>query len=321
MDHRKALKAAAAAAAGAGAALLGATRWAYVTAFYSPKKVRTGAYDIFTGDQYAPYCDRTLALIKEMDEMPFERVEIASTVDGIKLFARYYHVADGAPVMIQCHGYRGQALRDFCGGNKLARESGLNTLVIDQRAHGESGGKTITFGVKEKCDVRDWAYYLSRRFGEGTDIFLAGISMGAATVLMASELDLPSQVRGVIADCPYSSQTEIIKKVCADRGYPPEASIKLVGLAAKLWGGFTLGGRTALDAVANTKLPVLLIHGDDDRFVPCEMSRALYENCAAERELHIFPGAAHGTSHMTDTPRYCAIVNGFINKHTRSVEK
>ena len=321
MKPVKTAKIAAAAAAGFGAALLGATRWAYGITFYSPKKGRKGAYDIFTGEQYAPYYEKTRELIQEMDAIPFERVEIASTVDGVRLFARYYHVRDGAPVMIQCHGYRGHALRDFCGGNKLARESGLNTLVIDQRAHGESEGKTITFGVKEKCDVRDWAYYVSRRFGEGTDIFLAGISMGAAAVLMASELDMPAQVRGVIADCPYSDQLEIIKKVGAERGFPPAATVRLVKLAAKIWGGFTLEGRTALDAVAHTNLPVLLIHGDDDRFVPCEMSRALDAACASEHELHVFPGAAHGMSYMVDTPRYCRIVNDFVKKHIRSVEK
>ncbi|MBP5155064.1 MAG: hypothetical protein J6252_00615, partial [Clostridia bacterium] len=134
MKPVKTAKIAAAAAAGFGAALLGATRWAYGITFYSPKTGRKGAYDIFTGEQYAPYYEKTRELIQEMDAIPFERVEIASTVDGVRLFARYYHVRDGAPVMIQCHGYRGHALRDFCGGNKLARESGLNTLVIDQRA-------------------------------------------------------------------------------------------------------------------------------------------------------------------------------------------
>ncbi|MBR5746777.1 MAG: alpha/beta hydrolase [Clostridia bacterium] len=316
----KALKISAAAAACGSAALLGAARWAYGITYYSPKKRRADPYDIFNEGQYAQYYQRTYDLVKEMDGIPYERVEILSTVDGVKLVARYYQVREGAPVMIQCHGYRGTALRDFCGGNKLARESGYNTLVIDQRAHGESEGKTITFGVKEKCDVRDWAYYVSRRFGSETDIILAGISMGAATVLMASELDLPEQVCAVIADCPYSDQVEIIKKVGAERGFPAEPAIMLNKLAAKVWGGFTLEGRTALDAVAHTKIPVLLLHGDDDRFVPCDMSRALDSACASEHELHVFPGAGHGLCYMSDTPRYCEIVNSFLKKHVRSMQ-
>mgnify|MGYP001117318828 CR=1 FL=1 len=158
---------------------------AYRKAFYSPEERKEDIYALPQGEQYENERQRMLSLIREMDEIPYEAVSI-SAQDGTKLAARYYHVRDGAPLQIQFHGYRGTALRDFCGGNKLARESGQNTLVVDPRAHGKSGGTTITFGIRERWDCLSWVEYVNQRFGSDTPIFLSGVSMGAATVLMAS---------------------------------------------------------------------------------------------------------------------------------------
>ena len=317
MSAKKGLIAAAGIAAGAAALSAAAARFTYEITFHSPQKGRKSPYDLPGTDQYVPLHESMIGLIKEMESIPFLPVEIFSSIDNTRLFARYYHVRDGAPLLIQCHGYRSNALRDFCGGNKLARENGYNTLVIDERAHGNSGGDVICFGVKEKLDIRDWAYYAAERLAFGADIFLCGVSMGAAAVLMASELELPENVRGVIADCPYCDQVEIIKKVCAEDGYPAEASMPFIKLGARLYGGFSIAGRNALQAVANTKLPILIIHGEDDRFVPVEMSRRLDSACASEHELHTFPGAGHALCYMIDPERYGEIVTAFIKKHSK----
>lgn len=197
------------------------TWYSYRTAFYSPEKCTEDDYAIPKGAQYEKERQRMLSLIRQMDEIPFKTVTI-SAQDGTKLAARYYHIRDGAPLQIQFHGYRGTALRDFCGGNKLARESGQNTLVVDQRAHGKSGGTTITFGIRERLDCLCWVEYASQRFGSDTPVFLSGVSMGAATVLTASEWELPANAVGIIADCPYSSPEAIIRKVCQqDMHLPP----------------------------------------------------------------------------------------------------
>ena len=105
--------------------------YSYRTAFYSPEKRMEDHYAIPEGEQYEKERQRMLSLIREMDEIPFKTVTI-SAQDGTKLAARYYHVRDGAPLQIQFHGYRGTALRDFCGGNKLARESGQNSPALDE---------------------------------------------------------------------------------------------------------------------------------------------------------------------------------------------
>lgn len=286
----------------------------YPIAFYSPRKRREDPYRLPRGEQYERDRERMLALIREMDDIPYEPVTL-SAPDGTRLFARYYEVREGAPLQIQFHGYRGTALRDFCGGNKLARESGQNTLVVDQRAHGQSGSTAITFGIRERQDCLCWAQYARERFGPETPIILCGVSMGAATVLMASDLALPANVAGIIADCPYSSPEAIIRKVCReDMHLPPSLVMPFVRLAARLFGRFDLRQASAVQAVRRTRLPILLLHGEEDHFVPCDMSRELYAACAGPKTLVTFPGAGHGLSYLTDTEAYSRSVARFVDE-------
>ncbi len=288
--------------------------YSYRTAFYSPEKRKEDDYAIPRGEQYEKERQRMLSLIRQMDEIPYEAVTI-SAQDGTKLSARYYHVRDGAPLQIQFHGYRGTAVRDFCGGNKLAREAGQNTLVVDQRAHGKSGGTTITFGIRERMDCLCWAEYANQRFGSDTPIFLSGVSMGAATVLMASELEHPTNVIGIIADCPYSSPEAIIRKVCReDMRLPPILVMPFIRLGARLFGHFDLREASAVQAVRNTNVPILLLHGEDDRFVPCDMSREIFDACTGEQTRITFPGAGHGLSYIVDTETYSEAVSRFVDQ-------
>lgn len=288
--------------------------YSYRTAFYSSANRKEDHYALPQGEQYEKERQRMLSLIRQMDGIPYEPVSISAR-DGTRLFARYYHVRDGAPLQIQFHGYRGTALRDFCGGNKLARESGQNTLVVDQRAHGRSGGRTITFGIRERMDCLCWAEYANQRFGPDTPIFLSGVSMGAATVLMASELELPTNVIGIIADCPYSSPEAIIRKVCReDMHLPPALVMPFIRLGAGLFGHFDLKESSAVQAVANTNIPILLLHGEDDRFVPCDMSREIFAACAGDKNLITFPNAGHGLSYIVDTETYSEAVSRFVSQ-------
>ena len=299
--------------------ILGICWGAYRFAFCNPLPHISDPYTLPRGEAYERHRDRSLALIRQMDALPFEPVSILSE-DGLRLYGRYYHIRDGAPVQIQMHGYRGDALRDFCGGNKLAREAGLNTLVVDQRAHGKSEGSSICFGVKERFDCLKWAEYAAGRW-PGVPISLAGISMGAATVLMASDLPLPDTVRCLIADCPYTSPRAIIRKVCW--GLPRVFRIlyPFAALSAGLFGRFDLDGASALGAVSNTRLPILLIHGEANGFVPCGMSVELHGACAGPVRLALFPGADHGMSYMEDEPRYRRLVLDFLRENGALGEK
>lgn len=295
-------------------AVIGVTYVTYRIAFYVPRGYKEDIFDIPDEEQYRPGRDFMVSIIKEMEAIPCEWVTITAD-DGTKLWGRYYHVRDGAPLQLQFHGYRGSALRDFCGGNKLVRELGHNSLVVDQRAHGRSGGRTITFGVKERRDCLRWVEYACRRFGEETPVFLSGVSMGAATVLMAAELELPGNIRGIVADSPYSSPEAIIRKVCRDRGFPPRLVFPFLMLGAWMFGGFDLRSASAVEAVRHARVPILLIHGEDDRFVPCDMSREIYDACVSEKQRVTFPDAGHGISYIVDTARYNAAVTAFLEAH------
>lgn len=290
------------------------TWFSYRKAFYSPKMRKEDPYALPKGEQYEKERQRMLSLIRQMDDIPYETVSVSAR-DGTVLFGRYYHVRDGAPLQIQFHGYKGTALRDFCSGNKLARESGQNTLVVDRRAHGKSGGTTITFGIRERLDCLCWAEYANQRFSSDTPVFLSGVSMGAATVLMASELELPTNVVGIIADCPYSSPEAIIRKVCReDMHLPPVLVMPFIRLGARPFGHFDLKETNAVQAVRNTNIPILLLHGEDDRFVPCNMSREIFDACTGEKTRITFPGAGHGLSYIVDTETYSEAVSRFVSQ-------
>ena len=187
----------------------------------------------------------------------------------------------------------------------------VNTLVVDQRAHGNSEGNTMTFGVLERHDCLRWADYAAKRFGNDRKIFLSGVSMGAATVLMAASLPLPENVSGIIADCPYSTPGAIIRKVISDMHAPATLLYPFVALGAFLYGGFCIWEESPLHAVTNTKIPVLLIHGSEDKFVPSHMSTWIYDRCGGDRYIELFPGAGHGGCCATDPKRYEKILRSF----------
>ncbi len=264
-------------------------------------------------EQYQSLYPKMTELINSALEMPYEEVRIKS-FDGLTLFGRFYKLAPNAPVQILFHGYRSNAIRDFSGGLRFYLELGFNVLLIDQRAHGESKARSIAFGVLERYDCMSWVNYILSRCGADTPITLTGISMGAATVLMASDLDLPKNVKGIIADCGYSSPKEIICKVIKDKHYPQKLTYFFVRTGGILYGGFDIEKSSPQLSLAKTDIPVLFIHGEDDRFVPAEMSRQNHSVCRSKSRLLTIKNAAHGVSYLADTETYAAAVKEFFKQ-------
>lgn len=292
------------------------SHWTYMVAFHSPKDHDADPCQPIRGKQYEAVWDQMLLGVQMIQKETFEPVYITS-YDGTKLFGRYYHRCDNGPIQIIFHGYRSPGIRDCSGGSLLALKSGRNVLMVDQRAHGKSDGRVISFGIRERRDCLCWIEYVTKRFGRNIPIVLSGISMGAATVLMATDLELPASVKCIVADSPYSSPVRIIQKVCADMKYPVKLTKPFLYCGASVFGGFDLNESSAVEAVRRCNIPILLIHGDDDRFVPCEMSKEIFA-AGNDIRLEIFPGAGHGLSYLTDKSRYELVTTEFINSTLQS---
>lgn len=267
------------------------------------------------GSIWNPYAERMKAAQQWMKDNTAEHVSITS-FDGLKLSALYIPSDLEKPkgTLIVFHGYRSLATVDFALEVEFMHDLGYSLLVPYQRSHGESEGKYITYGVNERYDCRDWAKYAEERFGG--DIFLAGISMGSATVMMSANLDLPESVHGIIADCGFTSPWEIMAHVAwKDYKLPTFPLLNLVNCFAKIFAKVDLKGADARKALAETKLPVLFIHGEQDDFVPLSMTRKNFAACRSEKDLHLVGDAVHAQSYGADTTGCEEKIAAFLKKY------
>ncbi len=287
-------------------ALFGAAWYFFKLSIVRAEKEQTEA-DFYEGDDsiWKPFRESMTQAQKWMRDHMEELVHIR-TFDGLKLSALYVPAGVEKPkgTCIVFHGYRSLATVDFAPEVEFLHSLGYRLLVPYQRSHGESEGRYITYGVNERFDCRDWAKYIEGRF-PGEDIFLMGISMGSATVMMSSDLDLPKTVRGIVADCGFTTPWEIMAHVAKkDYNLPAFPLLNLVDLLAKARAKYGLKGADARKALAKTRIPLLFIHGGQDDFVPLSMTEENFRACRSEKELYIVPGAGHAQSFVMD-PKGC----------------
>ena len=267
------------------------------------KRQSTDIQELYKGEIYKPHLAYLSQCAQELRAMPCKEMETVS-FDGLKLYGRYYEYAPGAPIELMMHGYRGSAERDLGCGVHRAYALGHSVLLVDQRCSGRSGGKVITFGIREHKDCLSWIARLEAQFGPDVRIMLTGISMGAATVLLAAGQPLPSTVVGVLADCGYTSPKEIIRVVIRKMKLPAGVAYFFVKLGARLYGGFDLEECAPIEAVKKATVPVLFFHGEADNFVPCEMSQRNFDACASRKKLVTSPDAGHALCFPMAKERY-----------------
>ena len=237
-----------------------------------------------------------------------EPVSIRSR-DGLTLRGEYLVRPGSVRTVVCVHGYRATGIDNFAPVLPVLADMGCDILLIDQRACGASEGDAITFGMKERYDVLAWCRWLTEERGCTHPIILDGISLGCSTVLMASDLDLPENVRGIIADCGYTSAREIISSVMkAMLNIPPGPVMPLLQLAARIELGMPLDAVSTEDCVRRTKIPILFAHGEQDHFVPAEMGKRNYAACASRKWLLLSPEAAHGESWLKSREEYTQLI-------------
>ena len=272
-------------------------------------------FSIPKGNIYEPFRDQMIAWMKETYAYPCREFYIKSH-DGLTLHACYYEQTPGAPIELMFHGYRGTAERDLCGGMQRCFSLGRNAFIVDQRGSGKSEGRVISFGAKESLDCLAWTKFMAEHFGPDVKIILCGISMGASTVMLASGMDLPENVVGVLADCGYSSAKDIILLVTKQIGLSPKFFYPLIRLGAVIFGGFDPNKVSPIDAVAKSKIPVIFFHGENDDFVPPEMSKACFDACSAKKKLVTVPNAGHGLSYLVAPELYLSSLAEFFPEYT-----
>ncbi len=273
------------------------------------KKERTIKMAGTDWNQYMPLIQKRK---EAMLEQPHEDVFCVSE-DGLQLHATYFPYGDRRKIVICFHGYTSQGMSDYVGLSDYYRRQGFSMLLVDERAHGDSEGEYIGFGCLDRIDALMWIDWVLQQCGEETQILLHGTSMGGATVLMSSGLALPEQVKGIISDCGFTSAKEVFTHVLHSMYHLPAfPMIQIASLVNKKKAGYGLDECNAAKEVQKAEVPILLIHGDADTFVPCSMCEKIYENCASDKKMLIVKGAAHAESYYKDMEAYENALDDFI---------
>lgn len=270
------------------------------------KIISSGGEEILGG--YSDEIKKGQEILKKREK---SEISIKSD-DGLTLHGIFVKGDEQSRTIICVHGYHGSPVHDFSIATEALLKCG-NLLFIDQRSHGKSEGKYITFGVRECRDCKAWADFISDKMGEDHPIYLDGVSMGGTTVLMASALDLPKNVKGIIADCSFTSPYEIVSCIaCRIFKREPRLLIASVDLYCRVFAGFSLSENSTVRAMEKNHLPILFAHGTGDSLVPHSMTQAAYDACTSSKNLILAKDAEHGLSYVIDTERYSdAIENLF----------
>ena len=235
--------------------------------------------------------------------------------DGLHLVADLIEAEDPVGLVVAAHGFRSWPAREFTLVAKHLYEQGYTVLYPYMRAHRKSEGKYITFGVKERYDIAAWAKLLSEKYPD-LPLFLYGQSMGGASVIMASGLDLPNNTRGVIADSAFFSPKDVIGTALVQSyKIPTFPMLNVMDFWARIIAGYSLTATTCQEALDKTDLPFLFIHGTEDDLVPYEMGMQNYKHCHTEKEMLTVEGAAHCASYYVDPVRYLSYLDGFLKKY------
>lgn len=190
---------------------------------------------------------------------------------------------------------------------------GFNIVLPDARGCGESEGANITFGVDDARDVPLWVNKIIELDPDAA-IFLYGLGMGGSAVTVAAGEQLPANVKGVIEDSGYNDLEAVFKhnidSLYNKKSFPGLAIAKLYVESVKGW---SYEAPLVEESVKNIKIPILFIHGGDDRIVPVDQSNDMFEACRGKGSDHVYmTGAAHCRAMHTDSVKYWRVVDEFI---------
>ncbi|GEN83549.1 alpha/beta hydrolase [Sporosarcina luteola] len=249
----------------------------------------------------------------------FEPLQLTSR-DGLQLSGYYLPASKPTnKLVILTHGYLGHAKQMGLFGQFYHNELNYNIFMPDARGHGKSEGDYYGFGWPDRLDLMDWTNLLVQKLGPQTEVAYHGLSMGAATVLMASgEEELPRQVKAIVADSPYQSVYQLFTYQMHRMFHLPAFPL-LDGTSAltKVRAGYSFREASALKEVKKAAVPIFYIHGMGDTFVPAEMAEELYEQTSSDADIFLVPNANHGEAYALAGDTYKAKVNLFLDRYLK----
>ena len=244
-----------------------------------------------------------------------EKLAIKSSNFNKNIMADYIFAENESNVcVIVIHGYTSNPCAMGVYAQKY-HELGYNVLMPSLNGHADSEAGIITMGWHDRLDVIDWINYLVEN-NPNIKIILHGVSMGAATTMMATGENLPANVVAAVADCGYTSVWDIfdnkIRNSFKMHTFPTLYSANTVN---KLYSGFDFKQASSVEQLKKSKTPTIFIHGDKDTFVPYEMLNKVYNACASEKEKVTIPNSPHARNSCANPDLYWVSVEKFINKY------
>ena len=250
--------------------------------------------------------------ISRIRAYPWEDVWIVSH-DGLKLHGRVLKGTSEKTVIL-AHGYRSSGENDFCGIVDYYRENNFTVLMIDQRAHGESEGKRLSFGLRERWDMTGWICYAVENLP--SELYLHGVSMGGVSLMMALPSCKGYPIKGIIADSAYDNVQELLIFQIKKKYHLPSPVFDcLISLAGSLLLGRDCKKLHAAQCVAENKVPVIIMNGSDDHMIPPGMAARFTR--ARNVQFVCIDGAPHAMCWLTAQGTYENQMDRFLMECSR----
>lgn len=225
----------------------------------------------------------------------------------------YYHNVhpNSKKIIIINHGYTANHYVTYQFTDAFFEE-GYNVLLVDMRSHGKSEGKFASYGYNESKDISLWVEWIKNKVDKDAYIGLHGQSMGAATMLLYGGTH-ENDVKFVISDCGFTNAKDAIKFQFKQAKVPFYPLYDLARMKVKRKFKFDFNNISPQDAILNSRIPVLFVHGEEDSVVPTWMSIDMYNSKKGSHDMiYLVPNAKHMESYSKNTENYKSKIREFL---------